>query len=76
MSIVEFLREYGDERVRALTDVILHYEATIDSEWGCCHQPEEIASGQCSTSPEDIRGLKILAAPHAWRSAFQKEWLL
>lgn len=47
---------------RKLIDVILTYEAKIDSEWGCCHSAEDIGRGKCpDTKPEDIPGLLALA---------------
>ncbi|MFM9629397.1 DUF6221 family protein [Streptomyces galilaeus] len=63
------------EAKRQLLTEILRYEAKIDGEWGCCHDPDEIATGQCAeTQPQDITALRLLALPFADRPGYQESW--
>lgn len=64
-SLIQFLRDRIDNRI---VDEVLHYEAKIDSEWGCCHDATEIEAGLCPcTDPEQITLLQLLAEPLGWR---------
>lgn len=65
------------EAKRRMLDEVLKYEAKIDGEWGCCHDPDEIAAGQCAeTQPQDVTALRLLALPFADRPGFQESWRL
>lgn len=60
---------------RAILDHALVYEAKIDGEWACCHEPDEIAAGLCpATPPGAIRLLRLLAAPYASHPDYDPVW--
>ena len=51
------------------------YEQQIDGEWGCCHSAAQIEAGECRRIPSDeIKALRILAAPYAGREGWRAEW--
>lgn len=63
------------EAKRRLIDDVLLYEAKIDSEWGCCHNADEIASGECEEiSPSEVPALRLLALPYADQPGYREEW--
>ncbi|WP_329336138.1 DUF6221 family protein [Streptomyces sp. NBC_01352] len=67
------LREI-DAKQRLLGKVFA-YEAKIDGEWGCCHDADEIAAGQCpEIQPKDITALRLLALPYVDKPGYREEW--
>ena len=67
------LREIDSKRRMTREEFV--YEAKIDGEWGCGHDADEIAAGQCpETSPNDILALRLLALPYAARDGYQEGW--
>jgi hypothetical protein len=51
------------------------HAATIDGEWGCCHDADEIEAGHCEEQrPNDLRLLRLLALPYAGRPGYREEW--
>lgn len=60
---------------RKLIRWIFDYVATVDGEWGCGHTSEEIEAGRCpETNPDDIDGLRYLAAVYAGHPDYREEW--
>lgn len=60
---------------RLQIDMTFRYEATIDGEWGCCHEADSIARGECPATPVDgIRMLRLLALPYAEHPGYRSEW--
>lgn len=60
---------------RAILDQTFKYEAKIDGEWNCCHEPDEIEAGLCpATPPGEIRLLRLLAAPYRDHPDFDPSW--
>lgn len=78
----EHIARYNPARVLAEVEAkrlqieqTFRYEATIDGEWGCCHEAESIARGECPAIPVDgIRMLRLLALPYAEHSGYRSEW--
>ncbi|MEV5595999.1 DUF6221 family protein [Streptomyces sp. NPDC052496] len=61
-------------RQRLVTE-IFRYEATIDGEWGCCHDAEQIEAGRCpGTNPDEIEALRLLAVAYDGHPDFKEEW--
>ncbi|MFF0512456.1 DUF6221 family protein [Streptomyces sp. NPDC004250] len=48
------------------------HAATIDGEWGCCHDAEAIEAGRCDEQHPDH--LPLLALPYADRPGYQESW--
>lgn len=60
---------------RAILDQAFKYEAKIDAEWACCHEPDEIAAGLCPETPTgDTRLLRLLAQPYRSHPDFNPAW--
>lgn len=60
---------------RALIDHVARYEARRDSEWGCCHDAEQILAGECpEINTGEIKALRLLAAPYASHADFDESW--
>jgi hypothetical protein len=60
---------------RRMIGEVLKYEAKIDGEWGCCHEVDEIAAGECpEIQPQDVTALRLLAAVYADRLGYQEAW--
>jgi hypothetical protein len=62
------------EAKRALIDIILGYESTLDGEVGCCHSADEIGRGECNIKSAQIPGLLALVRPYAGRPGFDPAW--
>lgn len=72
---VRALREV--EAKRRLIDIVLEYEAKIDSEWGCSHTAGEIAAGSCRMTPaHEIEAFRVLAAVDDGHPDYRQEWAL
>jgi hypothetical protein len=51
------------------------YEATLDGEWGCCHEDGEIVAGVCpEIKPDKIAMLRLLAAVYSDHPDYLPEW--
>lgn len=60
---------------RQLLPEVFAYEAKIDGEWGCCHDADEIAAGECpERQPKDITALRLLALPYTDRDGYRDSW--
>lgn len=60
---------------RQLVRQAFEHAATIDCEWGCCHDAEAIEAGYCEEQrPNDLRLLRLLALPYADRAGYREEW--
>lgn len=60
---------------RRQIDLTFRYEATIDGEWGCRHDAEEIARGGCPATPVDgIAMLRLLAVVYADHPGYRSDW--
>jgi hypothetical protein len=61
---------------RAALNLEFYYASCLDSESGCCHEPEEIAAGQCPilSDLEDFPLLLALAQPYAGRPGWNEAW--
>jgi hypothetical protein len=78
----EHIAEWDPARVlrevdakRRMIGEVLKYEAKIDGEWGCCHEVDEIAAGECpEIQPQDVTALRLLAAVYADRLGYQEAW--
>lgn len=63
------------EAKRRIIDDALRYEARIDGEWGCSHDPDEIAAGVCPyIPPDEIDALRLLALSYANHPSYRQEW--
>jgi hypothetical protein len=52
-----------------LVNEILDYEASIDSEFGCCHDRAAIEAGRCRRiKPDEIPALQIIAMEAGWKA--------
>ena len=49
------------EEKRAVLAAAFEYEAKLDGEWGCAHNAEEIADGECcaSSRPEQMSIVRV-----------------
>jgi hypothetical protein len=78
----EFIARHDPARVLREIDVkrqilrqAFEHAATIDGEWGCCHDADEIEAGHCEEQrPNDLRLLRLLALPYAGRPGYREEW--
>lgn len=62
---------------RRLIDLGFRHAQTIDAEWGCCHDADEIKASECdSTDIDTIELLKLLALPFAGHPDYREEWKL
>ncbi|WP_329474279.1 DUF6221 family protein (plasmid) [Streptomyces sp. NBC_01723] len=60
---------------RQIVRQAFEHAATIDGEWGCCHDAEAIEAGYCEEQrPNDLRLLRLLALPYADRAGYREEW--
>jgi len=60
---------------RAIIAEAFRHAAKIDSEWGDCHDADQIAAGLCpETAVDKIPILRILALPNADRPGYREEW--
>jgi hypothetical protein len=60
---------------RAIMVEALNYEAIRDGEWGCGHNPAEIADGSCrNVNPADIGVLRQLAAIDSGHPDYDTAW--
>lgn len=65
----------GVQATQRLLDEIFRYEATIDNEWACCHEANEIAAGLCvNARPEEIPALRALASEWSTHADYREEW--
>lgn len=60
---------------RGLITQALRWMALRDGEWGCCHDPSEIAAGTCpEEKPDEDRSLRLLASVYAGRPGWRSDW--
>ena len=72
-SPARVLREVAAKR--AILAMIWQYEAVTDGEWGDCHSAEQIAAGKCpDVDPDEVDGVRILAAVYSDHPDYQPEW--
>lgn len=54
------------------------YASTIDHEWGCGHDAEEIEAGECEWlnphTGHELPILRLLAVPHADHPNYREDW--
>jgi hypothetical protein len=63
------------EAKRRIMAEAFHHAAVIDSEWGCCHDAEEIEQGLCPEQhPDELPLLRLLALPYASYPGYRPEW--
>ena len=63
------------EAKRKIMAEAFHHAATIDSEWGCCHDAEEIEQGMCPDQrPDELALLRLLARPYVGHPGYRPEW--
>lgn len=63
------------EAKRAVIATAFLYEATIDGEWGCVHNADEIAAGRCpDIRPDKVYILRLLAAIYSDHPDYRDEW--
>ena len=63
------------EAKREIMAEAFHHAATIDSEWGCCHDAEEIEQGMCPDQrPDELALLRLLARPYVGHPGYRPEW--
>lgn len=82
MKDAAFIAEHDPARVlreidakRQILRQAFEHAATIDGEWGCCHDADEIEAGHCEEQrPNDLRLLRLLALPYAGRPGYREEW--
>ena len=72
-TLARVLREIDAKR-QILRQAFQH-AATIDGEWGCCHDAEAIKAGYCEEQqPSNLPLLRLLALPYADRPGYREEW--
>lgn len=65
----------GVEAKRRMIDEIFRYEECIDGEWGCCHEAEAIAAGECKRNNRRIiPALKIIASEWSDHADYREGW--
>lgn len=63
------------EAKRQLIDLIFRHAATVDGEWGCCHDADQIRAGRCPDTPvDDVEGLRLLALPYSGHEGYRAGW--
>lgn len=60
---------------RAIVDQAYGTAATIDGEWGCCHEPAQIKRGECPSTDMSVDPyLRHLASVYADHEGYREEW--
>lgn len=60
---------------RRLIDLAFENSASIDGEWGCCHNADEIRRGLCPRTPiSGIEELQVMAEVFADHPDFDPSW--
>lgn len=63
------------EAKRAVLAAAFEYEAKLDGEWGCAHNAEEIAAGQCRlTRPEQMSIVRAVLATWDTHPDYRQAW--
>lgn len=60
---------------RDLIRLAFEYAASVDEEWGCGHNADQIAAGHCAwLRPDELTTLRLLALPYQAHPDFRPEW--
>jgi hypothetical protein len=62
--MINRLRALADPIDQQILDEAFSYESSLDCEFACCHSALDIEAGKCTTKPEDIPIVKLLAGKY------------